>query len=208
MTKKALLPVLLVPTFLLVIPLVANFTVEGFDWNPGAFVCLWLVMVAIGVAYKLATHRAGNNAQRLATVIALGAGFMIFWGNLSVGFIGGDDNPANLLYLVVLVLGAIGAVRVRFAAAGMARTMWMMAAGILLVPVIALIVRPHDFSPGVARARASRLDRDFRNRAYGCYGTYRSYGGGVSRRRCDVADHECGLCGRLGRRMGWRERWA
>lgn len=149
MTKKTLLPVLLVPTLLLVIPLVANFTVEGFNWNPGAFVFLWLVMVAIGVAYKLATHSAGNNAQRLATVIALGTGFLIFWGNLAVGFIGSDDNPVNLLYLAVLVLGAIGVVRVRFAAAGMARTMGMMTAGILLVPVIAVIIRPHDFSPGV-----------------------------------------------------------
>jgi len=149
MTKKTLLPVLLVPTLLLVIPLVANFTVEGFNWNPGAFVFLWLVMVAIGVAYKLATHSAGNNAQRLATVIALGTGFLIFWGNLAVGFIGSDDNPVNLLYLAVLVLGAIGAVRVRFAAVGMARTMGMMTAGILLVPVIAVIIRPHDFSPGV-----------------------------------------------------------
>lgn len=151
MTKKSILTILLVPTCLLLVPLVANFTVDGFNWNPGAFVFFWLVMVAIGFAYKLVTSKAGSVAQRIATIIALAAGFMIFWGNLAVGFIGSEDNPANLMYFVALLVAAGLAVVARFNADGMARVMFVTALMVALVPVIALLTRPDDFSPGVAR---------------------------------------------------------
>jgi len=154
MTKKSLLTVLLVPTFLLLVPLVASFTVKGFNWPPGAFVFLWVIMVGIGFAYKFVTMKAGNVAHRIATGLALVTAFMIFWGNLAVGFIGSEDNPANLMYGGVLAVGVIGAVIARFSSAGMARAMAATAGAQFLVPVIALIVRPHDFSPGVAQVFA------------------------------------------------------
>lgn len=154
MTKRSLLTVLLVPSFLLLIPLVANQTVDGFNWNPGAFVFLWVLLVGIGFAYKLVTHKTGSVAHRIATGLALGTAFMIFWGNLAVGFIGSEENPANLMYGGVLAIGIIGAVITRFSSTGMARTMAATACAQFLVPVAALIVWPTDFSPGVAKVFA------------------------------------------------------
>jgi hypothetical protein len=151
MTKKSLLTVLLVPTCLLLIPLVANFTVDGFNWDPGSFVFLWAIMVGIGVAYRLVTGKTGNVAHRIATGIALVAGFMIVWGNLAVGFIGSEDNPANLMYFVALLIAAVCAGLSRFTPEGMARAMFVTALAVFLVPVIALLVKPQDFSPGVAQ---------------------------------------------------------
>ena len=151
MTKKSLLTVLLVPTCLLIVPLVANQTVEGFSWNPGSFVFAWIAMVGVGFAYKLVTNKAGNVAHRVATGIALLAAFAIFWGNLAVGFIGSEENPANSMYFVALLVGAICAGLARFTPAGMARTMFVTALAVFLVPAIALVVRPHDFSPGVVQ---------------------------------------------------------
>lgn len=151
MNKKRLRAVLLVPTLLMLIPLVANFSVDGFNWGPGDFVFLWAVMVGIGFAYKLVTSKAGNVAHRIATGIALAAGFMIFWGNLAVGFIGSEDNPANLMYFVALLIAAVCSTLSRFTSAGMSRTMFVTALAVFLVPVIALLMRPHDFSPGVAQ---------------------------------------------------------
>lgn len=151
MTKKNLLTVLLMPTALLMAPLVASFTVDGFNWKPGDFLFFWLVMVAIGFAYKFVTAKTGNVVHRVATGIALLTGFMIFWGNLAVGFIGSEDNPANLMYFVALLIAAICAGLTRFTSAGMARAMFIAAGSVALVPVIALLVRPTDFSPGVAQ---------------------------------------------------------
>jgi len=150
MTKKSVLTILLVPAFLLLVPLVANQTVEGFNWNPGSFVFAWVLMVCVGCAYRFVTAKAGNAAQRIATGIALGAGFMILWGNLAVGFIGSENNPANLMYGGVLAIGAVGAALARFEPTGMSRAMFATAIAQFLVPVVALIIWPHDFSPGVA----------------------------------------------------------
>jgi hypothetical protein len=150
-TRKSFLTVLLVPTGLLLIPLVANFTVDGFNWNPGSFVFFWAILVGVGFAYKWVTRKTGSVAHRIATGLALLAGFMIVWGNLAVGFIGGEDNPANLLYFVALLVVAICAGVSRFTPSGMARAMFIGAFAVAWVPAIALLTRPHDFSPGVAQ---------------------------------------------------------
>jgi len=149
MSKKGLLAVLIVPTVLLLIPLAGNLFVEGWDWDPGSFVLAWLMMAGVGFVYVFVTRRAGSVAYRVATGIALLAGFMIIWGNLAIGFIGSEDNPANLMYGGVLAVAAIGAAIARFEAPGMARAIFAAAAAQFLVPVIALAVWPSDFGPGV-----------------------------------------------------------
>jgi hypothetical protein len=149
MSKKGILPVLIVPTVLLLIPLAGNTFIEGWDWNPGSFVFAWLMMAGVCFVYLFVTQRAGSIAYRIATGIALLAGFMIVWGNLAVGFIGSEDNPANLMYGGVLAVAAVGAALARFEALGMARAMFAAAAAQFLVPVIALLVWPSDFNPGV-----------------------------------------------------------
>lgn len=151
MSKKSILAVLIVPTVLLLIPLVGNMFVEGWDWSAGDFVFAWAMMAGVGFAYLFVTSRTGSVAYRIATGIALLAGFMIVWGNMAVGFIGSEDNPANLLYLGVLAIGAIGALIARFAPSGMATAMLAAATALFLVPLVALLVRPGDFEPGVAK---------------------------------------------------------
>jgi hypothetical protein len=151
MNNRSLLPVFLAPTALLLIPLAGNMFVDGWVWNAGSFVFAWAMMVGVGLAYRFVTRKAGSVAYRLATGIALMAGFMIVWGNLAVGFIGSEDNPANLLYGTALAVAAIGAVLARFEASGMSRAMFATALAVFLVPVVALVVRPGDFDPGVAQ---------------------------------------------------------
>ena len=77
MKKKSILAGLIVPTVLLLIPLAGNVFVEGWNWDPGSFVFAWVMMVGVGLAYRLVTRKAGSIAYRAATGIALLAGFMI-----------------------------------------------------------------------------------------------------------------------------------
>lgn len=151
MTRKSLLTVLLVPVFILLIPLVAMLFTAEMAWGAGDFLIAWVLMAGVGFAYKLVTSRAGSVAYRVATALALGALFMLIWINLAVGFIGSEDNPANLLYGGVLAVAMLGAALARFEPSGMARAMLATALAQFLVPVVALIVWRPDFSPGVVK---------------------------------------------------------
>ncbi len=147
---KSLLPVLLSPLLILLIPLAAMaFNVDGWAWGPGSFVLAWVLMAGAGLAYKVISSQATGPAYRVATALGVFTGLALVWINAAVGFIGSEDNPANLLFAGVWVIGAIGAVIARFKPAGMARALAATALAQFLVPVIALLVWPADFSPGV-----------------------------------------------------------
>lgn len=158
MSLKSLLPVVVVPTLILLIPLGAMlFKVEGWAWGPGSFLVAWLLMAGVGLAYKLVTRKAVSGAYRAATALGLVTGFLILWINAAVGIIGSEDNPMNLLFGGVLLLGMVGAVLARLEASGMARTMFVVAFAQFLVPVIAFLIGRPDFSPGVAQIFAFNL---------------------------------------------------
>lgn len=150
MTRKDFLPVLMVPSCVLLIPAVAMLTkADGWHWDVGSFVSAWVLMAGVGFAYKFITRKAGGLAYRSAAGLALAAAFLLFWVNAAVGLIGSEDNPANLMYAGVVLIGAIGATLARYEAMGMARAMASAAAAQFFVPVVALWLRPDDFSPGV-----------------------------------------------------------
>lgn len=138
MPNKYILGILLVPSFILLVPLVAmQFTAEV-NWTLSDFIFAWVIMAGTGLAYRLATRNAANLAYRFGVGLALATAFMIVWGNLAVGFIGTEHNPANLMYAGVLAIGLVGAVLARFQSQGMALAMSATALAQFLVPVIAL----------------------------------------------------------------------
>ena len=150
MTKKNLLPVLLVPSCILLIPAVAMlFKVRGWAWGPGDFVLGWVFIGGAVAAYKFAADKVPNVFYRLATGLAVLTGLGLLWINAAVGLIGREDNPANLLYGGVLAIGLAAAAIARLQPMGMARALFVTAAAQLLVPVVALIFWRADFSPGV-----------------------------------------------------------
>ena len=80
-----------------------------------------------------------NTAYRVAVGLALTAAFLIVWLNAAAGLIGiADDDPANLLYVVVLAIGFLGAMIARFQPRGLARASFATALAQALVGAIAL----------------------------------------------------------------------
>jgi hypothetical protein len=80
-----------------------------------------------------------DNAYRFAVGIALAAAILLVWLSLGVGIIGGDGDPANLMYFGVLAVGIVGALIARFRPRGMARALFATALAQASVVAIALI---------------------------------------------------------------------
>ncbi|MBT9392739.1 hypothetical protein KLP40_06150 [Hymenobacter sp. NST-14] len=132
---------ILLTLLLLAVPLVAMQFTREVSWTFFDFVVMGMLLFGTGLTYELVAARAGaTTVYRLGVALGVVAGLLLVWVNLAVGIIGSEANPANLLYLGVLGTVLTGALRARFRAAGLARTMLAAAAVQLLVPLVAALI--------------------------------------------------------------------
>jgi hypothetical protein len=118
-------------------------------WRPGALIlAIVLLLGGAGLAYQLVAKKISNKAYQFAVGVAVAAVFLLVWMNAAVGGILGDD-PANMMYFGVLLVGFIGATIARLEPQGMSRALFATAFAMLLVPLIALIIGTPAFSNGV-----------------------------------------------------------
>lgn len=120
------------------------------QWKPAIFVLAPLLLLGgASLTYLMVTKKMLNNkSYRFAVGVALGAVLLLAWINAAVGGILGDD-PANMMYFGVLLVGLIGAVIAHLEPQGMSLALFAMAFAILLVPAIALIIGTPAFANGV-----------------------------------------------------------
>jgi hypothetical protein len=132
--SKTMLRVALVALGLLMAPLVASQVVEGWNWPAGAFVFVYLLFFATGMAYALIARKMGSWAYKAGVGVALVAGFALGWSNMV--HVADSENPANLVYYTVLAVGVVGAWLARLEARGLALTLFAMAATLALIAVM------------------------------------------------------------------------
>jgi len=125
--------------FILLLPLLAMQITDEVNWDLVDFAVAWTLLVGAGLTYKLVVRKIGNIAYRAAVGVAVATALLIIWINLAVGIIGTEGNPANLMYIVVLAVGIVGAILARFQPRGMSRSLFATALAQALVAVIALI---------------------------------------------------------------------
>ncbi|MCF7797652.1 MAG: hypothetical protein K9N11_04390 [Lentisphaeria bacterium] len=109
-------------------------------WGPGDFVIAWVLLSGAGIAYKIISSRVSHTAYKYAVGIAVFTALLLVWMNLAVGLIGSEDNPANLLYAGVLVIGIVGVMLSQFHARGMSRALFFTALAQALVPFMAILI--------------------------------------------------------------------
>jgi len=134
---------------LLLIPLVAMQFTTKVNWTPADFLVAGLLLFGAGLAYVLVARLGSNGSYRLGVGVAVAAGLLLVWGNLAVGFIGNEDNPANLLYGAVLLVAAGGALGARFRVPGMARAMFGAALTQAAVPLVAAAIWRPEMNLGM-----------------------------------------------------------
>lgn len=133
----------LLTAVLLLIPLTAmQFTTEV-NWTLFDFVVAGCLLFGTGVAYGVVSRKGGTASYRAGAAMALSAALLLTWMNLAVGIIGNENNPVNLLYFGVILVGLMGAVFARLKPRGMATALYVTALAQTLVPFAALLyMRP------------------------------------------------------------------
>lgn len=103
---------------ILLLPLVSNA-----PWNAFDFTVVGVLIGSVGLGIELIARKSASLAYRFGAVLAVAAAFLVILANLAVGMIGSEDNPFNLLFGGVLLVGLIGALMARFEPFGMALAM-------------------------------------------------------------------------------------
>ncbi len=146
MTLSKKLLILSGATFsLLLIPLIAMQFTDEVVWSAFDFIIAGLLLFGTGFGYLLITIKAENFIYKVASGLALASGLFLVWANLAVGLIGSENNPENLMYFGVILVGLVGAGISRFKARGMSITMFAMAGSMVLIAIIAFMLGAHNY---------------------------------------------------------------
>jgi hypothetical protein len=144
---RSAIGIVLATAFILLLPLLAMQITDEVAWDLADFAVAGALLAGTGLMHRVAARNVRHIAYRVAVGVALAAALLLVWTNLAVGVIGEPDEPANAMYIGVLVVGTIGTIIARFQPAGMARTLLATALVQALVAVIVLIAGKHQ-SPG------------------------------------------------------------
>ncbi|MNU16931.1 hypothetical protein D3C71_51050 [compost metagenome] len=131
--------VAVVTLLLLMIPFIAMQFTREVDWGAGDFLIMAALLFSTGMAYVLLNRSSTDLAFKLAAAICMGTTFLMIWTNLAVGLIGAGPNAANLMFIAVIFVLIISAVRSGFTAFGMEKTMYATALSLAVLAVIALL---------------------------------------------------------------------
>lgn len=113
-----------VPTALLITPAIMMLrSVDGWLWGPFDFVLAAVLLYGSTGLVDLAIRKGGSTAYRLGAGLAVLASFLLIWINGAVGVIGSEDNPANLVFIGIILVALAGSVLGRFEPRGMSRAM-------------------------------------------------------------------------------------
>lgn len=117
--------------------LMASRIIDDWNWPPGAFIVVGILVFGVGLAYELVTRNNVSFAYRTANAIALTAAFLLTWSNF-VQF--ADVTRAAAIYFTVPVVGLIGAILARLKPNGMARALLAASLTQALALTVVLIV--------------------------------------------------------------------
>ena len=147
----------LITALILLIPLLGNRFVSGWNWGLPGFFLLGTLVFAAGLTYELITRNVESVAYRAAVGVALAAALFLVWMNRVQA--ADDVNPSARMYFAVPVVGIIGVAVARLQTAGMARALFATALAQALVLAIALIIwNPEVSSSASAAARGFGLN--------------------------------------------------
>jgi len=83
--KKSFLKIMAWSTVALIIPLLGNQFVEGWNWNVGDFLFAWVFFVVMSTTIRLVTKVVPNKKYRMVVGVIVFLPFLFLWVMLATG---------------------------------------------------------------------------------------------------------------------------
>src|SRR5207245_11525679 len=93
---KTMLRVALGALAVLTVPLVASQVVEGWNWDAGGYVFVYVLFFGTGMVYVAIARKMGAWSYKAGVGLALAAGFALGWSNMV--HVADSAKPGNLVY--------------------------------------------------------------------------------------------------------------
>ena len=122
---------------LILLPLIMMKLVNPRAWEFEDLPFAFVMIAAVGLAFEFALRVPVGWTYRTGAALAVGAAFLLTWGNLAVGFAGSEDNRINIIFFAVPAIALAGSVAARFRSSGLAIAMAITAAAQLTAALIA-----------------------------------------------------------------------
>jgi hypothetical protein len=158
--QRPIRTIVLATAGVLAVPLLAMQVTDEVAWGVADFVLAGTLIMATCLLVAAAARKTSDLAYRAAVAVAMAAAFLLIWVNLAVGVITEPNDLANVMYIGVLAVGAVGAAVARFRAQGMARALVATAVVQASVAGIALVAGRHR-APGSSIAEILVLNAGF-----------------------------------------------
>lgn len=85
MQKKQVVRIITWSTAALVIPILGQLFVDGWNWGPGDFAFAWVFFNLLGLTYTFVTHKITHRGMRTMAGIIVIALFAFVWIRLATG---------------------------------------------------------------------------------------------------------------------------
>ncbi|HJR83106.1 MAG TPA: hypothetical protein VJ775_04180 [Sphingomicrobium sp.] len=123
---------------LLLLPLIGMQFTPEVNWTVEDFVVWGIMLGTVGGLFELAVRLSPLPSYRAGFGLALLGAFLLVWANLAVGIVGSENNPANQLFFLALLIGIVGAGIARLRAGGMVKAMTATAVALWVAFAIAV----------------------------------------------------------------------
>jgi hypothetical protein len=85
MEKTQIKRIVSISTLALIIPLIGQLFVEGWNWGVMDFVFAWVFFNVLGFVYSFVTNSISNRAYRILAGVVVVAAFVLIWVVLATG---------------------------------------------------------------------------------------------------------------------------
>lgn len=131
------LPLWLGAASLWLLPWVAMHYTDEVRWDALDFAVFGGMLAGAGLAWEIALRASQALWGRVASLAAIGVGFLEVWANLAVGIVGSERSPFNGIFFGILIVACVRACWVRVRAPEMVRVMLGTALAQALVGAVA-----------------------------------------------------------------------
>jgi hypothetical protein len=115
------------------------------NWEPLDFGVAWFLIFGTGISFHFICRTYRNSMYKIASALAVCAGFAIIWVNGAVGIIGNEENPINLLFGIVLLIMILGSHFVKRSPRNMAWVMLVTATSQIVITLWGTLIHLSNY---------------------------------------------------------------